>query len=83
MRLLRRYDYAAVQVYSMPEALVFSALGPWLAGVPVIYDAGDLTTELYPTKFGRRGGALAASALRVQERLCPSMADLVITVHKE
>src|SRR5262249_20660716 len=46
-RLQRQDGYAAVHVYSMPEALLFTALGPRLAGVPLIYDAGDLTTELY------------------------------------
>src|SRR5205823_4435016 len=49
-----RHGYTAVQVYSLPEALVFSAVGPRLAGVPVIYDAGDLTMELFATKFASR-----------------------------
>jgi glycosyltransferase involved in cell wall biosynthesis len=75
--------YAAVQVYSMPEALIFSALGPRLAGVPVIYDAGDLTSELFSSKFGRRGGRFLTALLRAQERACLSFADLVITVHEE
>ena len=34
-----QHGYAAVQVYSMPEALVFTALLPRLVGVPLIYDA--------------------------------------------
>jgi glycosyltransferase involved in cell wall biosynthesis len=79
----QRQRYVAVQVYSMPEALLFTALWPRLTGVPLIYDAGDLTVELYAAKFGRRGGPLAAAALRAQERLCLSLADLVITVHED
>jgi glycosyltransferase involved in cell wall biosynthesis len=78
-----QYGYAAVQVYSMPEALVFTALWPRLAGVPLIYDAGDLTVDLYASKFGSRGGWLAARMLRAQERLCLGFADLIITVHEE
>jgi glycosyltransferase involved in cell wall biosynthesis len=78
-----RHGYAAVQVYSMPEALIFAALGPRLAGVPVIYDAGDLTAELFLSKFGRKGGAIVAWLLRMQERLCLRFADLVVTVHEE
>jgi glycosyltransferase involved in cell wall biosynthesis len=78
-----RYGYAAVQVYSMPEVLVFTALWPRLAGVPLIYDAGDLTVELYASKFGSRGGWLAAGMLRAQERLCLGFANLIVTVHEE
>src|SRR5207248_8528671 len=76
MRQHWKHGYAAVQVYSMPEALMFAALGPWLAGVPLIYDAGDLTTELYVTKFGRRGGPLATVVLRTQEWLGLRLAAL-------
>ncbi|HZU07177.1 MAG TPA: glycosyltransferase family 4 protein [Chloroflexota bacterium] len=82
-RLHRQHPYAAVQVYSMPESLVIAALGPRLAGVPLIYAAGDLTTELYAAKFGRKGSRLIAAALRLQERVCLGLADLVLTVHEE
>jgi glycosyltransferase involved in cell wall biosynthesis len=82
-RLQRRHGYAAVQVYSMPEALMLTALGPKLAGVPLIYDAGDLTTELYAAKFGDRGIPLMAGALRFQEAICLRLADLVVTVHED
>jgi glycosyltransferase involved in cell wall biosynthesis len=75
--------YAAVQVYSMPEALVFTALLPRLVGVPLIYDAGDLTTELYSTKFAQRTNRLLAALLRAQERICLRFADLIVTVHEE
>jgi glycosyltransferase involved in cell wall biosynthesis len=78
-----RHGYTAVQVYSMPEALIFAAMVPRLAGVPLIYDAGDLTVELYATKFGRKGGRLLATLLRAQERICLGLADLVVTVHEE
>jgi glycosyltransferase involved in cell wall biosynthesis len=82
-RLHRRYGYAAVQVYSMPEALVLTALWPRLTGVPLIYAAGDLTTELYATKFGAGRWPLAAGVLWLQERLGLWLADLVITVHED
>jgi glycosyltransferase involved in cell wall biosynthesis len=81
--LHRRHGYAAIQVYSMPEALVLTALVPRLTGVPLVYDAGDLTTELYAAKFGTRGGFVAAGALRLQEWLGLSLADLVVTVHED
>jgi glycosyltransferase involved in cell wall biosynthesis len=82
-RLHQRYGYAVVQVYSMPEALVLTALWPKLRGVPLIYDAGDLTTELYAAKFGNRGAPLVTGALKAQEQLGLRLADLVVTVHDE
>ncbi len=82
-RLQRRHGYAAVQVYSMPEALIFTAIAPKLAGVPLIYDAGDLTTELYAAKFGDRAVPLVAAAFQFQERVCLRLADLVVTVHED
>ncbi|HEY7065316.1 MAG TPA: glycosyltransferase family 4 protein [Chloroflexota bacterium] len=82
-RLQQRHGYAAVQVYSMPEALVFTALWPKLRGVPLIYDAGDLTTELYAAKFGDRHTPVMAGALRLQEAVCLRLADLVVTVHED
>jgi len=78
-----QHGYAAVQVYSMPEALLFTALLPRAVGVPLIYDAGDLTTELYSTKFGSKANRLVAALLRVQERICLRFADLIVTVHEE
>src|SRR5207248_3698188 len=78
-----RHGYAAVQVYSMPEALIGTALVPRLAGVPLIYDAGDLTAELYPCKFGAAGGRVVGALLRAQERACLRLADLFVTVHEE
>jgi glycosyltransferase involved in cell wall biosynthesis len=78
-----QHGYAAVQVYSMPEALVFTAILPRAVGVPLIYDAGDLTTELYSTKFGPKASRLVATLLRAQERICLRFADLIVTVHEE
>jgi glycosyltransferase involved in cell wall biosynthesis len=78
-----QHGYAAVQVYSMPEALLFTALLPRAVGVPLIYDAGDLTTELYTTKFGPKANRWVASLLRAQERICLRFADLIVTVHEE
>ena len=78
-----QHGYVAVQVYSMPEALLLTALFPRALGVPLIYDAGDLTAELYSCKFGARGGRVVAVLLRAQERICLRLADLIVTVHEE
>ena len=77
------HGYAAVQVYSMPEALVFTALCPRLVGVPLIYDAGDLTTEVYASRFGKTAPRVVAGMLRAQEWLGLKFPSAIITVHDE
>ena len=82
-RLQVHHGYAAVQVYSMPEALALTALWPRLVGVPLIYDAGDLTTEVYASRFRQRTNPFVAAALRGQEWLGLRFSDVIITVHEE
>lgn len=50
LHLRRRYDL--VQVNTMPDALVFAALGPKLAGARVLLDFHEVVPELYASKFG-------------------------------
>jgi glycosyltransferase involved in cell wall biosynthesis len=52
--LRRRYDL--VQVSSMPDALVFAAAVPRLAGRPVLLDLREAMSDLFATRFrtGRR-----------------------------
>ncbi|HLI25648.1 MAG TPA: glycosyltransferase family 4 protein [Chloroflexota bacterium] len=82
-RLHARAPFAAVQVFSMPEALTLAALWPRLQGTPIIYYAGDLTLDVYTSKFGARGGRAVAALLRLQERVGLGLADRVIGVHEE
>jgi glycosyltransferase involved in cell wall biosynthesis len=49
--LRRRYDL--VQVNTLPDTLVFAALGPRLLGVPVLLDLHETMPEFFATKFGR------------------------------
>ena len=78
-RLHRRRPYATVQVHNLPDALVFSALGPRRDGVPVILDLHDLMPEFAAGRFGpdRR---LVHRLVRWQERRACAFADHVITV---
>jgi len=78
-RLHRQHPYASVQVHNLPDALVFSALGPRRAGVPVILDLHDLMPEFAAGRFGpdRR---LVHHLVRWQERRACAFADHVVTV---
>ena len=46
----RRYDL--VQVHTMPDFMVFTALVPKLFGARIVLDVHDLVPELYRSKFG-------------------------------
>lgn len=49
LHLRRRYDL--IQVNSIPDTLVFSALVPKLLGVPVLLDLHECMPEFFSTKF--------------------------------
>lgn len=70
MHLRRRYD--VVQVNTLPDVLVFSALVPKLTGARVVIDLHECTPEFFATKFGvdmtspvaRVAGALEQASIR-------------------
>jgi glycosyltransferase involved in cell wall biosynthesis len=64
----------------MPEALVFAAVTPRLARVPVLLDVHDLTSKLFASKFADQ--PLLMAAVRASERASLRFATEVITVHE-
>jgi glycosyltransferase involved in cell wall biosynthesis len=50
LHLRRRYDL--VQVFTLPDALVFAAIVPRLLGARVLLDLQESTPEFYAVKFG-------------------------------
>jgi glycosyltransferase involved in cell wall biosynthesis len=79
-KLHRQRPYDTIQVHNLPDFLVFSALLPKLAGVPIILDLHDLMPEFFAGRFGHNGSSLPARLIRWQERLACRFADHVITV---
>jgi glycosyltransferase involved in cell wall biosynthesis len=79
-RLHLRRPYRSVQIHNLPDFLVFSALLPKLAGVPVILDLHDLMPEFFTARFGPGRHRILARLMRLQERLACRFADHVITV---
>ena len=77
----RRRRYALVQVATIPDALVFSALALRLAGVPVIIDLHEAMPEFFRMRFPRASGRLAHGMLVAQERLSIAFANEAITVN--
>jgi len=69
-----------VQVHNLPDFLVFCALVPRLAGVPVILDLHDLMPEFYISRFGGNEENWAVRLVKLQERVSCWFASHVITV---
>jgi glycosyltransferase involved in cell wall biosynthesis len=80
LHLRRRYD--VVHVNTMPDSLVFSALGAKLLGAKVVLDVHDLMPELYASKFGLAETHWMIRLLRAVERRSIAFADRAIAVHR-
>jgi glycosyltransferase involved in cell wall biosynthesis len=81
-RLHLRRRFAIVQVNTMPDALVFVALVPKLAGARIVLDMHELMPELFGALFGRRRGARAVvGGLRMIERLSVRFANHVLVAN--
>jgi glycosyltransferase involved in cell wall biosynthesis len=81
MRLHLRRRYDVIQVHTMPDFLVFSALGPKLLGTPVVLDVHDLMPELYASKFKIGDSHWAIRVIKAVERWSIGFADRAIAVH--
>jgi glycosyltransferase involved in cell wall biosynthesis len=82
LRLHMRRRYDVVHVNTMPDSLVFSALGAKLLGAKVILDVHDLMPELYASKFGLDEAHWVIRLLRAVERRSIAFADRAIAVHR-
>lgn len=76
----RRYTY--IQVATLPEFMVFTALIPRLLGVKVVLDVCDLSSELYESKFRREATHPIARLVRLVEKMSLLFASELITVHE-
>ena len=81
LHLHRRLDL--VQVNSLPDALVFSALIPRLAGARVLLDLQEPMPEFFETKSGLDDRHLAVRLVVALEQASIRFADAVITVTEQ
>jgi glycosyltransferase involved in cell wall biosynthesis len=82
LRLHLRQPFDVIHVHTMPDFLVFSAIGPKLLGAKVILDVHDLMPELYASKFGLRKSHWMIKTLKLVERLSVQFADAAVAVHQ-
>jgi glycosyltransferase involved in cell wall biosynthesis len=73
----RRYD--VVQVNTLPDSLVFAAIGPRLMGARVLLDLHECMPEFFGTKFGAGSGHPAVRLLAALERAAIRFSSFAIT----
>lgn len=74
--------YGLIQIHTMPDFLIFSAVVPKILGAKIVLDIHDLMPELYCSKFGLSEDHPFIKALTLQERLSARFAHRVISVHE-
>jgi glycosyltransferase involved in cell wall biosynthesis len=82
LRLHRRRRYDVIHVHTMPDFLVFSAIGPKLFGARVVLDVHDLMPELYASKFRNGESHWVIRLIKAAERWSIGFADRAIAVHE-
>jgi glycosyltransferase involved in cell wall biosynthesis len=79
--LFAKYRYSVIQVHTMPDFLVFTALIPRLFGAKVILDVHDLMPELYICKFRSGPDHIVVRLITWIERLSIAFAHHALAVH--
>ena len=74
--------YHVVQIHTMPDFMVFTAIFPKLLGVRIILDVHDLMPELYQSKFEYKEDHPLIRLIRWMERCSIGFADRAIAVHQ-
>lgn len=79
-RLFFQRRIRVIHVHNMPDILVLAAIIPRLFGATLILDVHDTVPETYEAKFGRVS-QLLLGLLRLEERICFSLAQRIICVN--
>lgn len=77
-----RRPFHVVQVHTLPDFMVFTALVPKLLGAKVVLDVHDLMPELYRTRFGLDERHPLVRLVSWAERASIAFADRAIAVHE-
>jgi glycosyltransferase involved in cell wall biosynthesis len=81
-KLQLKNSYQVIQVHTMPDFMVFTAILPKLLGAKILLDVHDLMPELYQSKFGFNEAHLLIRFITWMERLSIGFANRAIAVHK-
>ncbi len=78
--LKRRYNL--IQIHTMPDFLVFSAVIPKILGVKVILDVHEPMPELFMSKYKVDRNNFLIKLIGIQEKISFCFPDRLITVHE-
>jgi glycosyltransferase involved in cell wall biosynthesis len=79
----RRQRFDLIEIHNMPDALVFTALGPKLRGTPLILNFHDTFPELFATLFDKSPRHPLVRLARAEEKVSAALADGHIFVTAE
>lgn len=83
VRLFLKNRFDVIQVNTMPDALVFTALVPKLFGAKVVLHMHEPMPELFGTMFKKWYGRYVIGMIKIAEKLSLMFADRVLTVTRE
>jgi glycosyltransferase involved in cell wall biosynthesis len=81
MLMLRR-RYAAIDVNSLPDFLIFAPLVARWMGAKLVLDLHEITPEFYMSKYGIAENAWTIRLLTYLEKISIQFADRVLTINK-
>jgi glycosyltransferase involved in cell wall biosynthesis len=80
--LMRRRQYAVIDVNTLPDFLVFAPfIARWM-GARIVLDMHEITAEFYISKYGIAENSWIVRLLKLQERVSFNFADRVITINE-
>lgn len=80
--LMRRRQYAVVDVNTLPDFLIFAAVPARWMGAKLILDMHEITPEFYMSKYGIMENSWLIRLLRRLEKASFDFADHVITINE-
>jgi len=80
--LMRRRQYAVVEVNTLPDFLIFAAAPARWGGAKLILDMHEITPEFYISKYRASDASWLVRILKWQERISFNFADHVITINE-
>ena len=77
-----KYRYNVIHVHNMPDFLILAALFPKLFGCKLILDIHDPMPEFFVSKYKKNNRGLVQKILIFEEKICVSIANIVITANE-
>jgi len=81
-RLMKKRQYAIIDVNNLPDFLVFAAVWAKHKGAKVVFDMHEITPEFYMSKYGVEENSQLIRLLKYVEKKSMLFSDHVITINE-